>query len=132
MRINLEHRAAEIEVTSQNKEKNDVSRRALLAWLPILGVGCAAAVTLGVRQAEAATKPDAAGVAKDLADDKPLAESKQAEPVGGRDPDDALEFSAQTPGMTRRQVRRTARRVRRTTRRTARRVRRATRRGVVP
>ena len=89
-------------------------------------------MTLGVRQADATPVPDAvAGKAKDLADDKPLAEGKQAEPVGGRDPDDALEFSAQTPGMTRRQTRRTARRVRRTTRRTARRARRATRRGVV-
>ena len=143
MRINLEHRAAEIEETPRNQAKTDLSRRGLLALLPILGVGCAVAVTLGVREAGAATKPDAAGKAKDpaetnaagkakdLADDKPLAEGKRAESVGGRDPDDALEFSAQTPGMTRRQVRRTVRRERRATRRTARRVRRATRRGVV-
>ena len=130
MKVDLVHTAAEIEQPLQNQEKTDLSRRALLAWLPILGVGCAAAIALGVREADAAPVTDAASKAKDLADDKPVAEGKKAEPVGGRDPDDELEISAQTRGMTRRRVRRTARRTRRTVRRTARRTRRAARRAV--
>ena len=141
MRINLEHG------NSGNREDPKKTQKPIYRGGPCwpgcqFWGGCAAAVTLGVRQAEATPVADAgagkakdlaethaAGEAKDFAGDKALAEGKKAEPVGGRDPDDALEFSAQTPGMTRRQTRRTARRVRRTTRRTARRVRRATRRG---
>ena len=115
-----------------NLKHGAVSRRALL-WLPILGVGCAAAMTLGVTETVATPVTDAAGKAKDLAetkaagkakdlaDDKALAEGKKAERVDGKNPDDTLEISAQTPGMTRRQVRRTARRVRRTERRVRRR-----------
>jgi hypothetical protein len=110
-------------------EETDLSRRTFLARLTILGVGCAAAMTLGVSEADATPETDAAGKA---ADDEALVEGKKAEAVDGVD---QLEFSAQTRGMTRRRVRRTARRVRRRTRRTYRRVRRtarrARRRGVV-
>ena len=96
---------------TQTAEKTDLSRRALLAWLPILGVG-AAAMTLGVREADATPVTDAAAKAKDLADDK-VAEGKKAELVDGVDPDDSLEISAQTRGTVRRGARRTVRRVRR-------------------
>jgi hypothetical protein len=106
-------------------EKTDLSRRTFLARLTVLGVGCAAAMTLGVSEADATPETDAAGKA---ADDEALVEGKKAEAVDGVDPDDQLEFSAQTRGMTRRRVRRTARRVRRRTRRTYRRVRRTARR----
>ncbi len=118
MRVNLT--TAEIEQPLQNQEKPDLSRRALLSWLPILGVGCAAAMALGVSEAGATPVTDAASKPKKPADDKPLAEGKKAELVG--DPDDALEISAQTRGMARRGVRRTARRTRRTARRVRRRV----------
>ena len=121
MRASLEHKAAEIEKSPQDQQKPDLSRRTFLARLTILGVGCAAAMTLGVREADATTKADAADKAKDLADDEALAEGKKAELVGGVDPDDQLEFSAQTRGMVRRQTRRTGRQVRRTTRRAGRR-----------
>jgi hypothetical protein len=127
MKVDLVHTAAEIEQPLQNQEKPDLSRRALLAWLPILGVGCAAAITLGVREADATPVTDAESKAKKLDDDKPLAEGKKAEPVG---PDDELEISSQTRGMVRRGARRTVRRTRRTARRTARRTRRAVRRAV--
>ena len=115
-----------------NLKHGAVSRRALL-WLPILGVGCAAAMTLGVSAAVATPVTDAAGKAKDLAEanaadkakdlaeTKAPAEGKKAERVEGKNPDDTLEISAQTPGMTRRQVRRTSRRVNRTARRVRRR-----------
>ena len=63
---------------TQTAEKTDLSRRALLAWLPILGVGGAAAMTLGVREADATPVTDAAAKAKDLADDK-VAEGKKAD-----------------------------------------------------
>ena len=127
MRGNLEHRAAEIEESQKTQEKTDLSRRTFLNGLTILGVGCAAAMTLGVREADAATQADE-GKAKDLADDAAPAEGKKAEAIDDVDPDDQLEFSAQTRGMTRRRVRRTGRRVRRRYRRTRRRVRRTTRR----
>ena len=110
----------EIEQPPQNQEKLDLSRRALLSWLPILGVGCAAAMTLGVSEAGATPVTDPASKPKKLADDKPLAEGKKADPVG--DPDDALEISAQTRGRVRRTARRTVRRTRRTARRVRRRV----------
>ena len=122
MRINLEHKAAEIEKSPQDQQKTDLSRRTFLARLTILGAFCAAAMTLGVREADASTETDTAGKVKGLADDEALADGKKAELVGGANSDDALEFSAQTRGMTRRQVRRTGRRVRRTTRRVRRRV----------
>ena len=122
MRINLEHKAAELEETPQNQKKTDLSRRTFLAWLPILGVGCAAATTLGMREADASTETDTAGKMKGLADDEALVEGKKVELVGGVDPDDAhLEFSAQTRGRVRRGARRTGRRVRRTGRRVRRR-----------
>ena len=70
MRVNLDHKASEIEKTPQNQEKTDLSRRTFLARLTILGVGCAAAMTLGVREADATTKTDAADNAKDLADEE--------------------------------------------------------------
>ncbi len=118
MRVNLEHYAG----TPQEQEEPNLSRRSFLARLTILGVGCAAAMTLGVREADASTETDTAGKVKGLADEA-LVEGKKAELVGGVDPDDAhLEFSAQTRGMTRRRVRRTGRRVRRTARRVRRRV----------
>jgi hypothetical protein len=120
MKVNLVHTAAEIEQPLQNQEKPDLSRRALLSWLPILGVGCAAAMTLGVSEAGATPVTDAASKPK-LADDELLAEGKRAELVG--DPDDAIEISAQTRGMVRRGARRTVRRTRRTARRVRRRVR---------
>jgi hypothetical protein len=127
MRDNLEHRAAEL--APQDQEENDLSRRSFLARLTILGVGCAAAMTLGVGKADATTDEiDTATKAKGLADDEALTEDKKAEAVDDVDQDDELEFSAQTRGMTRRRVRRTRRRVRRRYRRTRRRVRRATRR----
>jgi len=119
-------------VMTTNLKHGAVSRRALL-WLPILGVGCAAAMTLGVSEAVATPVTDAAGKAKDipeakaadkakdLAETKAPAEGKKAERVEGKNPDDTLEISAQTPGMTRRQVRRTSRRVNRTARRVRRR-----------
>jgi hypothetical protein len=123
---NLEHRAAEIEVTPKDQEKTDLSRRGFLTRLTILGVGCAAAMTLGVREADATTETDAAYKAKGLADNEARAEGKKAELVDGVDSDDQLEFSAQTRGMVRRGARRTGRRVRRT----GRRVRRTTRRAL--
>ena len=124
MNDNLKHRAAEIEVTSKDQEQTDLSRRAFLTRLTVLGAGCAAAMTLGAREADAATGTDAADRAKDLADHEARADGKKAELVDGVDPDDRLEFSSQTRGMVRRGARRTGRRVRRT----GRRVRRTTRR----
>jgi hypothetical protein len=106
MRVNLKHKAAEIEEIP-NQDKTDLSRRTFLYRLTILGVGCAAAMTLGVREADATTETDAAGKAKDLA---ALAEGKKAEFVDGVDPDDPLEISAQ---VRRRVARRRVRRVRR-------------------
>ena len=126
MRVNLEHSAG----TPQDQEEPNLSRRSFLTRLTILGVGCAAAMTLGVREADATTGADATDKAKDLADDEALAEGKKAEIVAGVDPEDQLEFSAQTRGMVRREARRTGRRVRRTARRVRRTTRRATRRGV--
>jgi hypothetical protein len=117
-----------------NLKHGAVSRRALL-WLPILGVGCAAALTLGVSEAVATPVTDAAGKAKDLAEanaadkakdlaeTKAAAEGKKAERVEGKNPDDTLEISAQTRGTVRRTARRTTRQVRRTTRRVRRVVR---------
>jgi hypothetical protein len=123
---NLEHRAAEL--APQDQEENDLSRRAFLNRLTILGVGCAAVMTLGVGEADAAIK------AKNPANDETMAESKKAELVEGVDPDDPLQQFAQlTPGerrRVRRRTRRTARRVRRRYRRTRRRVRRRVRRAV--
>ena len=128
MRVNLEHKAAEIEETPQNQEKTDLSRRTFLYRLTILGVGCAAAMTLGVREADATTETDAAGKAKGLADDEALAEGKKAEFVDGGHPDDPLEISAQVRRrVARRRVRRVRRRVlvrRGVARRRVRRVRR--------
>jgi hypothetical protein len=124
MRANLDHNGE----TPQDQEDPNLSRRSFLARLTILGVGCAAAMTLSVGKADATTQIDTATKAKDLADDEALAEAKKAEAVDDVDQDDELEFSAQTRGMTRRRVRRTRRRVRRRYRRTRRRARRATRR----
>ena len=87
-------------------------------------------MTLGVREADATTGADATDKAKDLADDEALAEGKKAEIVAGVDPEDQLEFSAQTRGMVRREARRTRRQVRRTARRVRRTTRRAARRGL--
>jgi hypothetical protein len=126
MRTTLEHRAVEIEVTSQDKEKYELSRRALLEWLPILGVG-AAAITLGVREAHATPVTDAvAGKANALADDKAPTECKKAEAVDEVDPDDPLEMISAQRGrrVARRQMRRVYRRGRRVSRRVYRRARR--------
>jgi hypothetical protein len=127
MRDNLEHRAAEL--APQDQEENDLSRRAFLTRLTILGVGCAAVMTLGVGEADATAEIDTATKAKDLAKDE------TAELVDGVDPDDPLQQFAQvlTPGerrRVRRRTRRTARRVRRRTRRYRRRYRRRVRRAV--
>jgi hypothetical protein len=116
MRGNLE----KIEEAPQDQENTDLSRRTFLAHLTILGVGCAAAMTLGVSEADATAEADAACKAKDLADDEALAEGKKAEAVD-EDPDDPLEVSAQ---RRRRVARRGYRRVRRRYRRVRRRVRR--------
>ncbi len=130
MKRNLGHKAAELEVTAKDQEKTDLSRRTFLTRLTILGVGCAAAMTLGVREADATTETDAADKAKNLADNEARAEGKKAELVDIVDPTDQLEFSAQTRGMVRRQARRTGRGVRRTARRVRRTTRRAARRGL--
>ena len=74
MRVNLEHSAG----TPQDQEEPNLSRRSFLTRLTILGVGCAAAMTLGVREADATTGADATDKAKDLADDEALAEGKKA------------------------------------------------------
>ena len=130
MSVNLEQEAVEIEGAPQNQEKIDLSRRTFLSRLTILGVGCAAAMMLGVTEADATYETDAAGGAKTPA------EGEKAEFVENADPDDPLELSAQVRRrVARRRVRRTARRVvrrtgvrrrvyRRRVRRTARRVRR--------
>jgi hypothetical protein len=125
MRGNLEHRAAEIEKTSQDQEETSLSRRTFLARLTILGVGCAAAMTFGVSEAGATAESDAAGKAKALADDKARTECKKAEAVDEVDPVDPLEISAQRGRrVARRQVRRVYRRGRRVSRRVYRRARR--------
>ena len=117
MSVNLEQQAVEIEKTPQNKEKIDLSRRTFLSRLIILGVAGAAAMTLGVTEADAAAETDAADAAKTPAEGE------------------KIEFVQVRRRVARRRVRRTARRVRRRTgvrrrvyrrrvRRTARRVRR--------
>jgi hypothetical protein len=123
MRVNLDPNGE----TPQDQEEPNLSRRSFLARLTILGVGCAAAMTLGGGKADATTEIDTATKAKDLAKDE------TAELVDGVDPDDPLQQFAQmmTPGerrRTRRRVRRTRRRVRRRYRRTRRRMRRQLRR----
>jgi hypothetical protein len=127
---NLEQRAVQIDEAPQNQQKTDLSRRTFLSRLTILGVGYAAAMTLGVREADATSETDPASGAKTPA------EGEKAEFVDNADPDDPLELSAQVRRrVARRRVRRGARRVRRRTgvrrrvyrrrvRRTARRVRR--------
>ena len=86
--------ATEIEETDQNQGNTDLSRRAFLTRLTILGIGAAAAVTLGAGGADA------------------------AKVVDGAAPDDPLpEFAQLTPGERRRVRRRTRRTVRRVRRR---------------
>ena len=89
MKVNLDTMQRKLN-TPQDQEKPNLSRRTFLAWLTILGVGYAAAMTLSVREADATTETDTTSKPKGLADDKPLAEGKKAELVGGVDPDDAL------------------------------------------
>ncbi len=132
MSVNVEQEAAEIEETSKNREQTDLSRRTFLSGLAILGVGCAAAMTVGVTQADAAAETTDAVVGAET-------------PVEAEKADDAdLEISAQERRARRRgrragrRVRRRARRGRRVFRRRARRAgrrarrtgRRAGRRGV--
>ena len=57
MKGNLGHKAAELEVTAKDQEKTDLSRRIFLTRLTILGVGCAAAMTLGVRKQTLPPRP---------------------------------------------------------------------------
>jgi hypothetical protein len=64
-----------------------------LNGLTILGVGCAAAMTLGVREADAAPQADE-GKAKELADFEAPAESQKAEAMDDVDPDDQLNVLA--------------------------------------
>jgi hypothetical protein len=129
---NLEPKVVQLDEAPQNQQKTDLSRRKFLSYLTILGVGGAAAMTLGVTEADATSETDAVGGARTPA------EGEKAEFVDNADPDDPLELSAQVRRrVARRRVRRTARRVRRRTgvrrrvyrrraRRTVRRVRRRT------
>jgi hypothetical protein len=106
MSVILEQQGVEIEKTPQDRAKIDLSRRTFLSRLAILGVGGAAAMTLGVTEADATSDTDAAGGAKTPA------EGEKAEFV--ENADDPLELSAQVRRrVARRRVRRTARRVRR-------------------
>jgi hypothetical protein len=111
MKENLDHKAAEIKGVLQDQVKTDLSRRTLLARLTILGVGCAAAMTLGVGEADATIETIT----------EPLAEGKKPELVEGVDPQQFAQLL--TPGERRR--------VRRRTRRLGRRVRRRTRRRMI-
>ena len=97
MNENLEQQAVKVEKTPETKEKIDLSRRTFLSCLAILGVGGAAAMTLGVTEADAASESDAADAAETPAEGE------------------KVEFVQVRRRVARRRVRRTARRVRRRT-----------------
>src|SRR5687767_7492367 len=84
------------------KVESDLSRRAFLARLTILGVGCAAANTLSLEEVAAARDTINA---EDIAKDERLAEGNRSELlVDAVDQDDPLQALAQvlTPGERRR------------------------------
>ena len=107
MSVNSEKEAVEVEKTRQNPERIDLSRRTFLSCLAVLGVGGAAAMTLGVTKAEAASETGGANTP---------AEGEKAEspksPIRTTRWSFLLKYVAEFAG---RRVRRGARRVRRRT-----------------
>ena len=108
---------------------NPQSRRAFLTRLAVLGVGVAAAMTLGVAEAEATPSTGIEDKPNDIAFDKEIAEGEKVQLAETVDPDDPLQHYAQAYYRHRRRVaRRVYRRTYRRTRRVARRVYRHRRR----
>jgi hypothetical protein len=125
-----------VEILQGTTTKPDMSRRAFMTCLTLLGVGTTAAMTFGLTHADALPLASSEARAKEVSSDEKLAEANQV----GVDPDDPRQAYAQyyyrrrrrvyrrAYRRTRRYVRRAYRYRRRVYRRTRRVVRRAYRR----